>query len=397
MARQSDDLPGTRVVHADASSRAGALVAPIVQAATFASGSNEEFLATATRSFTEDFYTRYGNPNHSEVADVVASLEGAERAMVTASGMGAISTLTLSLLSHGDHVVLQRSTYPGVTTLVTTLLSRFNVASTPLDDLNVASLEDAIRPETRLVLLETPSNPLLGITDVRQLAEAAHRKGSLVAVDNTVATPINQRPLELGADLVWHSATKFLGGHSDVSAGVIAGPSDVLERIWRTHLVIGSVLGPIDAWLLLRGIRTLEVRVLRHNENAQALAEALEAHPDILKVHYPGLRSHPQHELAASQMSGFGGLLSFVAAGGAQRAERLLDELRLTQRAASLGSVSSIANRPAAMWSGTSYGRDQVDQAIDEGLIRLSVGIEAKDDLIKDYQRALAATKTASG
>jgi methionine-gamma-lyase len=391
----STDRPGTKAVHADHDARRGALVPPIVQATTFAADSNEEFLEVANRDFTDDFYTRYGNPNHTQVADVVAALEGAERAIVTASGMGALTTLALSLLAPGDHVALQRTIYPGTTSLVTGLLRRFGVTSTLIEQNDPASLETALTGTTRLVLLETPSNPLLAVTDLRRSSELAHEHGALVVVDNTVATPINQLPIALGADLVWHSATKYLSGHSDVSAGVIAGQADLIEAIWRTHLTVGSVLGPFDAWLLLRGLRTLDVRVARHNANGLALATALSEHPDVLAVYYPGLPAHPQHELARSQMSGFGGLLSFTPSGGGARAERLLDTLRLTTRAASLGSVHSIATRPSAMWSNQpAYDAQRSDEATD-GLIRLSVGIESADDLIEDFAAALASTSNS--
>jgi methionine-gamma-lyase len=390
MSDESHDLPATSLQHADARSRGGAVVPPIVQAATFAASSGEEFLDLATRTFSDEFYLRYGNPNHTQVADVVAALEGAERAMVTASGMGAVSTLALGLLGAGDHVVVQRSVYPGTTTLATDLLARFGVSSDLVAQDAPEGLATVMRPTTRLVFVETPSNPQLGITDLRRFAEVAHRAGALLVADNTVATPLNQRPLLLGADLVWHSATKYLAGHSDVAAGVIAGPDGLVERIWRTHLTLGSVLGPFDAWLLLRGLRTLDVRVARHNENGAALAAFLEGHADVAAVHYPGLASHPQHDLAMSQMSGFGGLLSFVVRGGPERAERLLDALRLTSRAASLGSVHSLATRPAAMWSGRRAGPDE--DVVDDALIRLSVGLEAKEDLVEDFARALAST-----
>jgi methionine-gamma-lyase len=272
-------------------------------------------------------------------------------------------------------------------------MARFGVQSSLFDQTDPASLEGAMRQETRLVLLETPSNPLLSLTDIAKFAEIAHRTGALVVVDNTIATPINQRPLELGADIVWHSATKYLGGHSDVSAGVVVGRGDLIEEIWRTHLAIGSVLGPFDAWLLLRGIRTLDVRMQRHNENAMVLASELVAHPEIVEVNYPGLRTHPQHELARTQMKGFGGLLSFTATGGAPRADAILDSLRLTTRAASLGSVHSIATRPAAMWSDQRQYQSQVENGVDAGLIRLSVGIEAGADLVKDFDAALRGTR----
>jgi methionine-gamma-lyase len=394
MTTSPDDLPATAALHADLDSRHGAIVSPIYQASTFAATSNEEFLDVATRRFSDEFYVRFGTPNHTQVADVVTALEGAQRAIVTASGMGAVATLALSLLAQGDHVVIQKTVYPGTASLATGLLARFGVTSTVIDQADQKAFGAVLRPATRLVLLETPSNPLLGITDIRAFCELAHANGSTVAVDNTIATPINQRPIEFGADLVWHSATKFLSGHSDVSAGVIAGRTELIERIWRTHLVVGSVLGPFDAWLLLRGLRTLDVRMVRHNENALAIARSLSAHPDVLDVHYPGLATHPQHELASRQMSGYGGLLSFTVAGGAPRADRFLDALRLTARAASLGSVHSIANRPAAMWSDQRQYKDAQEGGVTEGLIRLSVGIEAKEDLLIDIEHALAVSST---
>lgn len=390
MSNENHDRPATSLLHGDENSRGGAVAPAIVQASTFAADSSEEFLDTATKSFSDSFYVRYGNPNHTQVADVVATLEGAERALVTASGMGAVSTLALALLNAGDHVVVQRSVYPGTTTLTTDLLARFGVSADVVSQSSFGDLESLLRSSTRLVFVETPSNPHLAITDLRRFADIAHGAGALLIADNTVATPINQRPLSLGADVVWHSATKYLAGHSDVSAGVIAGSQELMEQVWRTHLTVGSVLGPFDAWLMLRGLRTLDVRMTRHNENGLALARFLESHPDVESVYYPGLESNPHYELAARQMSGFSGLLSFVARGGARRADRLLDTLRLTTRAASLGSVHSLANRPAAMWSGRRP--DQATHDVDDALIRLSVGIEAKEDLLEDFERALAAT-----
>jgi methionine-gamma-lyase len=386
------DHPGTIAIHGDHVSRHGAVVAPIYQATTFAASSNEEFLDVANRDFSDAFYTRYGNPNHSQVGELVAQLEGTERAIVTASGMGALSTMALSLLAQGDHVVLQRTTYPGTTSFITGLLERFGISSTGFDQHDLASFSQAIRPDTRLVLLESPSNPLLTITDIRRCADMAHERGAVVVVDNTIATPINQKPHALGADLIWHSATKYLSGHSDVSAGIIAGSDELVETIWRTHLALGSVLGPFDAWLLLRGLRTLDVRMQRHNENAMALATMLSTRGDVDHVYYPGLSSHPQSELARQQMSGFSGLLSFSPSGGAARADRLLDALRLTTRAASLGSVHSIATRPSAMWSNQANYTAQRTHQNDDALIRLSVGIENTDDLLKDFEQALNAT-----
>jgi methionine-gamma-lyase len=389
--------PGTQVIHADDAARHGAVVAPIVQATTFAAESDAAFMDAAARAFTDDFYVRYGTPNHTQVAEVVATLEGADRAIVTAGGMGAISTVALALLHAGDHVVVQRSVYPGTTALVSSLLSRFSVTSTTVDATDLEAVGAAMRAETRLVLVETPSNPFLTVVDLVAVAHLAHAAGAILVVDNTLATPINQLPLELGADLVWHSATKYLGGHSDVSAGVVAGRTDVIEQIWRTHLVVGAVLGPFDAWLLLRGLRTLDVRVARHNENALAIARVLEGHAAVARVYYPGLESHPQHALAASQMRGYGGLLSFEVHGGAEAADGVLDHLTLSTRAASLGSVHTLGTRPAAMWGDTRNYDPSLADEVAPGLIRLAVGIEATQDLCDDLTGALGATEDARG
>jgi methionine-gamma-lyase len=393
MTNSSKHEPGTQAIHADDASRQGALVAPISQATTFAAATDAAFLDAATKSFTDDFYIRYGTPNHTQVADVVAALEGADRALVTAGGMGAVTTVALALLKAGDHVVAQTSIYPGTTALVATLLARFGVTATTIDLTDLAGLDDALSTPTRLVLVETPSNPFLDVVDVAAVSHLAHQHGATVLVDNTIATPINQRPLELGADLVWHSATKYLGGHSDLSAGVVAGHSDVIEEIWRTHLVVGSVLGPFDAWLLLRGLRTLDVRMARHNDNATALARLLCDHDLVGPVYYPGLSDHPQHELAASQMSGFGGLLSFEMRGGAAAADRLLDSLTLSTRAASLGSVHTLGTRPAVMWGDTRNYAATASEAVAPGLVRLAVGIEATKDLVEDLEHGLDACR----
>jgi methionine-gamma-lyase len=384
-------LPGTEVIHADDAVRGGQVAPSIAQASTFAAQSDAEFVESATRTFSDDFYVRYGTPNHTQVAEVVAALEGADRALVTASGMGAITTIALALLAQGDHVVVQRTIYPGTSALMG-LLERFGVTSSTVALEDAGALDGALRDETALVLVETPSNPFLRVVDLPAIAAAAHARGAVVVVDNTLATPINQRPLELGADLVWHSATKYLGGHSDVSAGVVAGRADLVEQVWRAHLVAGAVLGPFDAWLVLRGLRTLDVRVARHNENAQAIAQVLEAHHDVARVYYPGLVTHPQHDLATRQMSGFGGLLSFELPSAAA-ADRFLDALTLSARAASLGSVHTLGTRPAAMWGDArNYDPAQRDD-VAPGLIRLAVGIEATKDLVTDVSCALEASR----
>lgn len=381
---------GTTAIHGDDGlAPAGAVVPPIVQSATFSTESDERFSAVATEVRGHAFYTRYGNPNHAQVAAVVAKLEGAEAGLVTASGMGAISTIALALVDAGDHVIVQRGMYGGTTALVTGLLARFGVTCTRVDQTDTEAFARALRPQTRLVLVETPSNPLLDLTDVAAVAELAHANDALVVVDNTFASPVNQRPMALGADLVWHSATKFLGGHSDVSAGIVVGAAELIDRVWRTSLIIGSTLGPIDAWLLLRGLRTLSLRVARHNANALALAQALQAHPAVERVRYPGLSTHPQHGLAVRQMSGFGGVLSVDLRGGQPAVAALLNGLRLAKRAASLGSVSTLVVHPRSMWAGIVDPARMDDTGIGAGLIRISAGIEDTDDLVADFRSAL--------
>ncbi|HTZ45364.1 MAG TPA: PLP-dependent aspartate aminotransferase family protein [Jatrophihabitans sp.] len=380
----------TRSVHADDELRSGSSVAPpIMQSVTFSASSDAEFSSIATASRPPEFYTRYGNPNHAQVAAVLAELEGGEAGLLTASGMGAVSTIALALLAAGDHVIVQRSTYGGTTSLVTGLLHRLGIAYDQVDQTDVAQFAAAMRPTTRLVLLETPSNPLLELTDLAAVSELAHAAGALVAVDNTIATPLNQRPLRHGADIAWHSGTKFLGGHSDVSAGVVVAEADLIDRIWQTSIVTGSTLGPFDAWLLLRGLRTLALRVRQHNANALGLAEALAAHPAVSRVLYPGLAGHPQHALACRQMTGFGGLLSVELHGGQPAAAALLDRLRLAKRAASFGSVSTLVVHPRSMWAGIVDSEQFDGVGISAGLVRISAGIEDCPDLVADFVTAL--------
>ncbi|MFJ4713505.1 trans-sulfuration enzyme family protein [Streptomyces sp. NPDC088785] len=378
----------TVTVHADRGIHPSHAVAPpIYQTAAFSAEDAAGFAAGAVEPRGRDFYTRFGNPNHAQVAAVVAALEGTEAAMVTASGMAALTTAVLALVSAGDHVIGQRSTYGGTASVLLNLLPRLGVSTTLVDQRDPEALEKALTARTRLILLETPSNPLLHITDLRAVAEVARAHDVLTLADNTFATPLNQRPADLGVDVVWHSATKYLNGHSDVSAGVLAGPADLLNRIWDTSLLTGATLGPIDAWLLLRGIRTLPLRVPRHNANGLALAEALSRHPAVRHVHYPGLAAHPQHQLAADQMDGFGGVLGIEFADGYESADAFLGHLRHPRRSASLGGVESLAVHPASMWAGM-LSAEQLTEAVPPGLVRLAAGTEDTDDLVAD---ALAA------
>jgi len=375
----------TAAVHADRDVHPSHAVArPIFQTATFWAEDAEQFAKVAVDRRGKDFYTRFGNPNHAQVAAVVAELERTEAAMVTASGMAALTTAVLALVSAGDHVIGQRSTYGGTGSVLLNLLPRLGVTTTLVDQTDPEAFAKAMTPRTRLILVESPSNPLLQITDLRAVADLARAHGVLTMADNTFATPLNQRPADFGIDLVWHSATKYLNGHSDVSAGVLAGPAELLDRICDTAVLIGATLGPIDSWLLLRGLRTLPLRMPQHNANGLALAEALSRHPAVARVHYPGLASHPQHALADKQMTGFGGVLGLELAGGYEAADAFLGRLRYSRRAASLGGVESLAVHPAAMWRGM-LGADQIaESGVPLGLVRLAAGTEDTADLVAD-------------
>lgn len=392
-------MPGssTTVLHADRDVHPSRAVAPpIYQTAAFWAEDTETFVRVATDRRGKDFYTRYGNPNHAQVAAVIAELERTEAAMVTASGMAALTTAVLALASAGDHVIGQKSTYGGTGSVLQNLLPRLGITTTLVDQTDPAAFEKAMTPQTRLILLETPSNPLLQITDMAAVAELASAHGVLSVADNTFATPLNQRPTEFGVDLVWHSATKYLNGHTDVSAGVLAGRAEILDRIWDVGLLTGAVLGPFDAWLLLRGMRTLPLRMERHNANGQALAEALAHHPAVARLHYPGLPSHPQHALAARQMRGFGGVLGIEFADGVEAAEAFLGRLRYARRSASLGGVDSLAVHPAAMWRGM-LSADQIAEAgVPPGLVRFAAGTEDTEDLVADMIAAADAVVAAS-
>ena len=383
--------PHTLLVHADAELDPDSSIAPpIYPSVTYRAQSTDEFRAMATEARHPRFYARYGSPTHARVEKLVAELEGAESALVFASGMAAISSTVLSQLEAGDHVVAQRSHYMGTTQLVGSVLARFGVESTIVEQTDPTAFESALRPATRLVLLESPSNPLLQLTDLAAVAAIARRRGIATIADNTFATPINQTPLALGVDMVVHSATKFLGGHHDLLAGVVAGSRAAVQRAWEMSIVLGGNLGAFEAWLLLRGLRTLGIRVERQNASAQAVAEFLERHSAIASVHYPGLASHPQHALARSQMRGYGGVLSVVLRQGAAAAQRFMQHTKLFAQAVSLGGIESLAMHAATTWSGTLDEAQMRASGVDPGLVRLSVGLEDASDLIADLDQALS-------
>jgi cystathionine beta-lyase/cystathionine gamma-synthase len=365
---------------------------PIYQTSTFWSADADAFLESATKARHTGFYTRYGNPTVRLFEDAVAQLEGAEAAMAFGSGMAATTGAVLSLAAPGGHVVAQSSLYAGVTGLLRNIAPRFGISVDFFEQTDVAAFAAVLKPETKLIVLESPANPLLGVTDIASISAHAKAKGeAVVMVDNTIATPINQRPLMLGADLVMHSATKALGGHADLLGGVLVGSTALIERIWHTAYLFGAVFDPFAAWLALRGLRTLPMRVERHNRTALAVAERLERHPRVVATHYPGLRSHPQHNLAAHQLKpGAGGMLSFEVAGGLAAAETVLSSLEVAHRSASFGSFSSLVVHPAAMWAASMDEAELVAAGVAPGLMRLGVGFEDPDVIAGDIERGLA-------
>jgi len=392
MDRDDQDREGlqTRAIHAGKSAnRTRAVTPPIWQTTTFAADSSEHFAEIATATRPAEFYTRYGNPTHKEVEATVASLEGGEAALLTSSGMGAIFTTLLSALGAGDHVVAQTNHYAGTTTLLAELQRRFHVEVTLVDQTRPDAFAEALRPNTKVIYTESPTNPHMHITDLRAVAEIARARGVTTVVDNTFSTPVNQRPLEFGIDVVVHSATKYLGGHSDVTAGCVVSSREFIERAWHFSLLAGSILSPFDGWLILRGLRTLGLRVAQHNRNALALARFLETHAKVERVFYPGLESHPRHELASTQMSGFTGMLSVELRGGYDDAERFISSLRLATYAASLGGHETLVVHPSAMWGGYMTAEQRREKGLSDALVRVSVGLEDERDLIDDFARAL--------
>jgi cystathionine gamma-synthase len=335
-------------------------------------------------------YGRYGNPTVRELEQRIAALEGAEDAVAFASGMAATSTALIALLKAGDHVVLFRDCYRRTRQLVTQTLQRFGVEHTVVEPGDIAGMEAAIRPNTRLVVTESPTNPLNFCVDLEKLAASVKARGRIrTLVDSTFATPVNSLPLTLGIDLVLHSATKYLSGHNDVLGGVVAGPAHLISLLRDTRGVIGSVLDPHAAFLIMRGLKTLALRVERQNANALALARALERHPKVERVHYPWLESHPSFPIASTQMRGGGAVVSFVVRGGRAAASRVVDAARIAQIAPSLGGVESLIEQPAIMSFFELSDDDLAKIGIDPALIRLSVGIEEGADLIADLLAAL--------
>jgi len=372
----------TRAIHegSEPDPATGAIVPPIHQSSTYVQSAVGEH-----KGFE---YSRTGNPTRSALERCLASLEGAAHGLAFASGMAAEDAI-LRLLSPGDHILIPNDAYGGTYRLVARVYSPAGLAFTPVDMTEAAACTDAWREETKLVWIETPTNPLLRVIDIEAVAALAHERGAIVVVDNTFATPYLQQPLQLGADIVVHSTTKYLGGHSDVVGGFAAtNDAGVAERIAFVQNAAGAVPGPFDCWLVSRGVKTLALRMDRHCSNARAVAEMLTEHGAVGRVYYPGLDGHPGHEVAKRQMRDFGGMVSFTAAGGEHVALELVARTKVFALGESLGAVESLIEHPARM---THASVADSPLAVDPALVRLSVGLEHVDDLLADLAQALDA------
>ncbi|HJN13465.1 MAG TPA: PLP-dependent aspartate aminotransferase family protein [Pirellulaceae bacterium] len=376
----------TRSIHVgnERDPETGAVVPPIHVASTFV-----QHRAGEWREFD---YGRSGNPTRKSLERTVASLENGTHALAYSTGMAATHGVTM-LLESGDHMVAGADIYGGTYRLLHKVLSRGNVGVTLANSMNLTELENAITPQTKLLWLESPGNPLMSITDLRACVEIAEKHNLLTAVDNTLATPVLTRPLELGIDIVMHSATKYLGGHSDVLGGVlVVQDAELFDRLYFMQNATGAVLGPFDAFLVARGLKTLELRVREQCRNAERIAAFLQADARINRVLYPGLPNHPGHDIARRQMDGgFGAMLSFEVAGDFEKAKQVVQSTELFQLAVSLGAVESLIEQPASMSHASYDAADRKLHGIEDGLIRISVGLEDPDDLIEDLNQALDA------
>jgi methionine-gamma-lyase len=383
----------TRAIHLghDPAAEHGALTPPIYMTSTYAFESAEAGAAMFRGERTGYIYGRTRNPTQSLLEERMASLEGGEAALAVASGIGAISSALWTLLSAGDDVVVDQTIYGSTFAFFTRGLTRFGVTVTFADLTRPSALEEALTARTKVVFFETPANPNLRVIDIARSAAIAHAAGATVIVDNTFASPALQRPIEFGADLVVHSATKYLGGHGDLLGGVVVGPTDVIQRIRGTGLrwLTGATLSPLNAFLILRGLKTLELRMERHSATAQGVAELLQRHLAVRTVSYPGLPAFPQYELGRRQMSRPGGLITFELAGGMPAGLAFMNELKLVTRAVSLGDAESLVQHPASMTHATYTAEERAKHGISDGLIRLSIGLETAADLLEDIERAL--------
>lgn len=390
----------TRAIHLgyDPSDAQGALCPPLFLTSTFCFDTAEEGGRRFAGESPGYIYSRLGNPTTALLEQRLASLEDGEAAVATASGMGAISSALWTLLRPGDELLTDMTLYGCTFALFQHGLAEFGVSVRHVDMTDPETVRDAVSAKTKVVFFETPANPNMRLVDVAAVSAAAHRHNAIVIVDNTYATPVLQRPLRQGADLVIQSATKYLGGHGDLIAGAVIGSEALIARIRGSGLkdMTGSVLSPFDAMLVLRGLKTLELRIARHSTNAMTIASRLEEHSAIARVDYPGLTSFSQHALACRQMSGgFGGIMAFELRGGIETATTFMNALRLVRRAVSLGDAETLIQHPASMTHSTYTPEQRAAHGISEGLVRLSVGLESIDDIWADLEDALTAVRNS--
>jgi len=383
----------TKSVHAgsDLSKHYGAISTPIYNSSVFSFPDAEQGSKIHGGEIPGYFYSRINNPTQEALESAMAELENGEAAIIFSSGMAAVSNCLLTFLQQGEHIIAPESIYASTSGLLTYLESSLGIEITFVDATQPLDYKKSIRPNTKLLYLESPTNPVLKLCDIEAVVAIAKDNNLKTVMDNTFATPFNQRPLEYGVDAVVHSMTKYIGGHADILAGVMIGTKELVDKCrWNTNKFFGSVPAAQTSWLAHRGIKTLALRMQRHNENALVVAGFLESHPKVKKVHYPGLASHPQHTLAKKQMSGFGGMISFEVA-GLEEGRRLVNNVCLCTLAVSLGDVSTLIQHSASM-THASVPKEQREKAgITDGLLRLSVGIELKDDIIRDLENALKA------
>lgn len=385
--------PETAAVHgaSDLEKKNGPVTTPIYQTSTFEVTDNDEQERVTS---TDRYYTRWGNPTITAVEETLAAIEGVAAARVFASGMGAITTTIMALSKTGDHIVAQRDVYGGVMKFLSQWLPKMGIDTTFVDTTDYTEYARAIRPNTKLIYIESPTNPALRIVDFEKIAALARQHGLISMADSTFGTPINQRPAEHGIDLVMHSGTKYLSGHADLTCGVVAGRQELMDQLWETRTTLGNCMDPHAAWLLIRGLKTLAVRVARQNENAQCVAEFLAQHGKVRQVHYPFLKSHPQHVIAREQMTGGGGMVTFEVDGTGEDARRVSEAMRLFKLATSLGGVESLVSIPVLTSHAMISAEQRQEMGVTEQMVRLSVGIESAEDLIADLERALGAVVT---
>jgi methionine-gamma-lyase len=384
----------TRAIHTalrQSATSSRPITVPIFQTASFDFERNDDVSAAIHDPEHSFMYSRLSNPTIDAVERAIADLEGAEAGVGFASGMAAINTAVLALSSAGDHLVAPSSMYGGTFALFRNVLSRLGLETTFVKNGDLGAIREAMRPTTKLVYTETIGNPALFVADIPRMAEIAHAHRAALVVDSTFASPYLCRPIEHGADIVVHSASKYLGGHGDLIAGVVVGNSEVMKRVRRTMIDLGGSMSPFVAWLILRGLKTLALRMDRHVASASRIAAHLERHPRVGRTIYPGLASHPQHEVAARLLRGPGGMVAFEVAGDKRDGSRVMDALRVFKRAASLGDVHSLALQPATTSHRQLDEKELESAGISEGFIRLSIGLEDVDDLLEDLDSALSA------